>query len=140
MTCLEQSTNRAEVVTQRKSVRSSMFLPYWSQCTEVQNRVWSILSISIPNPSPVDLSGSVDGVLKLQAPVTFRKSFASTNSGYNFGFIISAPKLNFCFRKLRRIVTNFIYLRTRVCIIDCTVIHVCRGLVQLKKVNSDQGG
>ena len=28
MTCLEQSTNCAEVVTQRKSVRSSMFLPY----------------------------------------------------------------------------------------------------------------
>ena len=61
-------------------------------------------------------------------------SFASTNSGYNnFGFIISAPKLNFCIRKVRRIVTNFIYLRTRVCIIDCTVVHVCRGLVQLKK-------
>ena len=40
-----------------------------------------------------------------------------------------APKLNFCIRKLRRIVTNFIYLRTRVCIIDCTVIHVCRRLV-----------
>ena len=68
--------------------------------------------------------------LKLQAPVTF----ASTNSGYNnFGFIISAPKLNFCIRKLRRIVTNFIYLRSRVCISDCTVIHVCRGRVQLKK-------
>ena len=29
MACLEQSTNCAEVVTQRKSVRSSMFLPYW---------------------------------------------------------------------------------------------------------------
>ena len=29
----------------------------------VQNTVWSILSISIPNPSPVDHSGSVDGVL-----------------------------------------------------------------------------
>ena len=28
MICLEQSSNRAEVVTQRKSVRSSMFLPY----------------------------------------------------------------------------------------------------------------
>ena len=28
MKCLEQSTNHAEVVTQRKSVRSSMFLPY----------------------------------------------------------------------------------------------------------------
>ena len=65
---------------------------------------------------------------------------ASTNSDYNnFGFIISAPKLNFCIRKLRRIVTNFNYLRTRVCIIGCTVIHVCRGLVQLKKINSDQG-
>ena len=42
-------------------------------------------------------------------------------------------QLNFCIRKLGRIVTNFIYLRTRVCIIDCNVIHVCRGLVQLKK-------
>ena len=52
-------------------------------------------------------------------PVTF----ASTNSGYNnFGFIISAPKLNFCIRKLRRIVTNFIYLRTRVCIIDLLLL------------------
>ena len=105
----------------------------------------------------MDLSGSVDGMLdwgskgcyfetqclcplkgqdifSLAALVKLQATFASTNSGNNnFGFIISATNLNFCIRKLRRIVTNFIYLRIRVCIIDGTVIHVCRGLVQLKK-------
>ena len=35
----------------------------WAIGHSVQNTVWSILSISIPNPSTVDLSGSVDGVL-----------------------------------------------------------------------------
>ena len=35
----------------------------WAIGHSVQNTVWSILSISTPNPSPVYLSGSVDGVL-----------------------------------------------------------------------------
>ena len=35
----------------------------WAFGHSVQNTVWSILSISKPNPSPVDLSGSVGGVL-----------------------------------------------------------------------------
>ena len=55
--------DRASIKRKKKKERKKdLKVGCWSQCTEYSD-VWSILSISTPNASPVDLSGSVDGVL-----------------------------------------------------------------------------